>query len=192
MCYWSARLRFRRRLLGAAQGRLHPRLNLLVEFRSDRATYLLGSGGHRHDVVQQGDLHLFLSSGAKTGKDTAIRVICLLLLLLSRTIVTFHAWCMTFVTCAARVTFGCHCIDHMLLLLLTHLEVVWVDWGLSGRRVCLDPLSSLSHHNATSKWALRFDGDGDSEAVAPFCSVNIVPLVHLVLLFPVVSLGHLL
>ena len=191
MCYWSARLRFSRRLLVAAQSRLHPWLNLLVEFRSDRATYLLGSRG-RHNVLQKRDLHLFLSSSAKTGKDSAIRVICLLLLMLSRTIVTFHAWCMTFVTCAARVTFRWHRVDHMLLLLWAHLEIVGVYWGLSGRWVCLDPLPSLIHHDASPKWALRFDCNRDSEALAPFCCVYIGSLVHLVLFFSIVSLGHLL
>jgi hypothetical protein len=89
MCDRSARLRLGSRGLRAKCG-LHPRLNLLIEFRSYRATYLLRMLNYccRHDVFHQRDLHLFLSSSAKTGKDSAIRVIRLLL---STTIVAFHA-----------------------------------------------------------------------------------------------------
>ena len=190
MCDWSARLRFSGGL--RAECGLHPRLNLLIEFRSDRATYLLWRDGGRHDVFHQRNLYLFLSSCAKTGKNSVIRVICLLLLLLDRTIVTFHAWCMTFVTCVARVTFGCHGVYNMLLLLLAHLEIVGVYWGLCSSRISLYPLASLGHHDATSKGTLRFYCDWHSETVAPFRSIDIVSLVHLVVLLSVLTFRHLL
>lgn len=73
MCDWSAGLWFSGRSSGGLRAKcgLHPRLNLLIEFRSDRATYLLwmidGCCGRRHDIFHQRDLHFFLSSGAKTG-----------------------------------------------------------------------------------------------------------------------------
>lgn len=190
MCDWSARLWFSGGLL--AECGLHPWLNLLIEFCSDRATYLLWRDCCRcHDVVHQRDLNLFLSSCAKTGKNTAIRVICLMLLLLSRTIVTFHAWCMTFVTCVARVTFRCHSVNNMLLLLLTHLEIVGVYWGLSSSWICLYPLPTLIYHDSTSKRALRLYCDWHCQTVSSFCCINIVSLVHLVLLLSIVTFWHL-
>ena len=192
MCDWSAGLWFSSRGLRAECG-LHPWLYLLIKFRADRATYLLWViyGCGCHDVVHQGNLYFFLSSCAKTGKNTAVWVICLLLLLQCRTMVTFHAWCMTFVTCVAWITFRCHGVDHMLLLLLAHLEIVRVHWWLSSGWISLYPLASFIHHDSTSKWALRLDCDWNGQAMSTFCSVDIISLVHLIFLFSIVTFRHL-
>lgn len=129
---------------------LHARFNFIIEFATYGCTSTNGTtdatSANMGDLWGSGILHkcnlnFLLSSGAETWKHTVVRVVVasiavlrLLLHLLHWAIVTFHAWCMTFIASSARISLRWG-IGYILLRM--YFEVVRVHWRLCSRWICL-------------------------------------------------------